>query len=213
MKFDKSNMLLYAITDSRYAKDKSLYELVEEALKGGATLIQLREKNLDFDEFLKRAINLKKLCTKYDVPLIINDNVDIAIKSNADGVHVGQTDMNAKNVRELIGKNMILGVSAQTCDQAVKAEEAGADYLGVGAVFSTSTKNNASVISMEEVKNITKSVNIPICAIGGINKENIMMLKGSGVDGVSLISAIFSANDIKKECETLLKLSKEMVKP
>lgn len=213
MKFDKSNMLLYAITDSRYAKDKSLYELVEEALKGGATLIQLREKNLDFDEFLKRAINLKKLCTKYDVPLIINDNVDIAIKSNADGVHVGQTDMNAKNVRELIGKNMILGVSAQTCDQAVKAEKAGADYLGVGAVFSTSTKNNASVISMEEVKNITKSVNIPICAIGGINKENILMLKGSGVDGVSLISAIFSASDIKKECETLLKLSKEMVKP
>lgn len=212
MKCNKEAMLLYAVTDRSWVGKQNLMEQVESALKGGVTCVQLREKHLDENDFLAEAIEMKELCHKYDVPFIINDNVEIAIKCKADGIHVGQSDMEAGNVRQLVGDDMIIGVSTQTLEQALAAEKAGADYLGVGAVFSTTTKLDASDVSHNVLKDICNSVNIPVVAIGGINKDNITELSGSGVDGVALVSAIFSADDIEEECKTLSKLSKEMVK-
>lgn len=212
MNFNKNNMLLYAVTDSRYEGKKNIYQLVEESLKGGVTMVQLREKNLDYDHFLEKAINLKKICSKYNVPLIINDNVEIAIKSNADGVHVGQSDMEAENVRKLVGDNMIIGVSAGSYEEAIAAEKAGANYLGIGAIYNTNTKKDADVISIDEIKKITNAVSIPTCAIGGLNEDNIMNLKGLGLDGVALVSAIFSKENIELSSKKLLEISKNMVK-
>lgn len=206
----KKAMCLYAVTDRTWTKKQTLIEQVEDAIKGGVTCVQLREKDLPDAEFLKEAIEMKKLCAKYNVPFIINDNVDVAIKCGADGIHVGQSDMQAKNVRELVGDKMILGVSAQTVEQALTAQEAGADYLGVGAVFPTSTKNDADDVSHDTLRAICSAVDIPVVAIGGINKSNIMELKGTGVDGVALVSAIFAADDIKAECEELKALSERM---
>jgi thiamine-phosphate diphosphorylase len=212
MKCDKDSLLLYAVTDSTWTDNKTLYMQVEEALKGGATCIQLREKELDDDTFLEEALLIKKLCRVYHVPFIINDNVDIAIQCGADGIHVGQSDMETGNVRKLVGDDMILGVSAQTVEQAVLAEQNGADYLGVGAVFSTSTKLDADMVSYDTLKAICDAVSIPVVAIGGIYKYNIMELAETGVDGVALISAIFASSDIENECRGLLALSKRMVK-
>lgn len=212
MKCNKEAMLLYAVTDRSWVGKQSLIEQVESALKGGVTCVQLREKHLDENDFLAEAIEMRELCHKYDVPFIINDNVEIAIKCKADGIHVGQSDMEAGNVRQLVGDDMIIGVSTQTLEQALAAEKAGADYLGVGAVFSTTTKLDANDVSHNVLKDICSSVNIPVVAIGGINKDNITELSGSGVDGVALVSAIFSADDIEEECKTLSNLSKEMVK-
>lgn len=212
MKCNKEAMLLYAVTDRSWVGKQSLMEQVESALKGGVTCVQLREKHLDENDFLAEAIEMRELCHKYDVPFIINDNVEIAIKCKADGIHVGQSDMEAGNVRQLVGDDMIIGVSTQTLEQALAAEKAGADYLGVGAVFSTTTKLDANDVSHNVLKDICSSVNIPVVAIGGINKDNITELSGSGVDGVALVSAIFSADDIEEECKTLSNLSKEMVK-
>lgn len=203
-------MLLYAVTDRSWLGTQSLYEQVEQALSGGATCIQLREKELDPEEFLKEALKIKELCRRFQVPLLINDNVELAIKCGADGVHVGQRDMEAGKVRQLIGPDRILGVSAQTPEQAKLAQENGADYLGVGAVFPTSTKEDASPVTHETLKEIAGSVSIPICAIGGINKGNILKLSGTGIDGVALVSAIFASKDIEAECRSLLALSKEM---
>jgi thiamine-phosphate pyrophosphorylase len=203
-------MLLYAVTDRAWTGKESLLQQVEEALKGGVTCVQLREKNLGYDEFLAEAIEMKKLCARYNVPLIINDSVDIAIKAKADGVHVGQSDMEAGRVRELVGEDMIIGVSARNVEEALKAQNAGADYLGVGAMFSTSTKLDAKVLSHEALKEICRTVSIPVTAIGGITRENMMELKGSGVDGVALVSAIFGAEDIEKECRELKSRAKEM---
>ena len=211
MRCDKNAMLLYAVTDRRWAIDISLKEQVEMALKGGITCLQLREKNLNEEDFLNEAIEIKKLCNKYNIPFIVNDNVKIAVECNADGVHVGQDDMELKEVRKIVGKDMIIGVSAQTVEQAIKAEKDGADYLGVGTVFSTTTKLDAIDVSYDTLKEICNSVNIPVVAIGGINKNNIMQLAGSGVDGVALVSAIFAVDNIEKECKELLKLSKNMV--
>lgn len=211
MRCDKKSMLLYAVTDRAWIGEKTLYMQVEEALKGGATCIQLREKDLDEEAFLKEAIEMKKLCKKFDVPFIIDDNVDVAVKCGADGIHVGQHDLQAAEVRKMIGKDMILGVSAQTVEQAVLAEKNGADYLGVGAVFTTSTKLDADAVSHNTLKAICDAVSIPVVAIGGIYKHNIMKLSGTGVDGVALVSAIFSNRDIENECKELLELSKEMV--
>ncbi len=206
MSCDKKTMRLYAVTDRAWLGDETLPGQVEKALKGGATCIQLREKNLPHEEFLAEAITLQALCKKYHVPFIVNDDVDIAIKSGADGVHVGQSDMEAKNVRSLIG-NKILGVSVQTAEQAIKAQKDGADYLGVGAVFSTSTKPDADSVSLCELKKITDSVDIPVVAIGGISKENMLSLKGSGIDGVALVSAIFASDNIEQECGELYLLA------
>lgn len=211
MKCDKKSMLLYAVTDGAWVGKQSLYEQVESALKGGVTCVQLREKELDEAEFLAEAIKIRELCNNYHVPFIINDNVDIAIKSGADGIHVGQKDMTASDVRQRIGDHMILGVSAHTVEEAVQAVKNGADYLGAGAVFSTSTKHDVVGLSQETLQEICSSVKVPVVAIGGINKNNIVKLSGTGVDGVALVSAIFSADDIEEECRELLSLSKNMV--
>ena len=211
MKLEKSSLLLYAVTDRSWLFNRTLENYVEEALKGGVTILQLREKELEEDKFLEEANNISKLCKKYNVPFIINDNVDIAIKCNADGVHVGQDDMNAETTRRIIGKDKILGVSVTNKEEAIIAEAMGADYLGVGAIFSTSTKLDADAVSIEELKNICESVSIPVVAIGGINEENIIKLKGSKIDGVAVVSAIFAKENIKESAEQLLKIAKEML--
>lgn len=211
MKCDKKNMLLYAVTDRMWTGKKTLYEQIEEALKGGITCLQLREKKLGEEEFLEEALKIKSLCNSYNVPFIINDNVDIALKCGADGVHVGQDDMQAENVRKLVGEDMIIGVSARTVEQAVLAEKNGADYLGVGAVFNTSTKTDANSVSFQTFSEICKAVSIPVVAIGGISSENILQLSGLGADGVALVSAIFSAENIEQECRKLHSLSEKMV--
>ncbi|MCI8630734.1 MAG: thiamine phosphate synthase [Firmicutes bacterium] len=211
MKCDKKAMLLYAVTDRMWLGEKTLAEQVESALKGGVTCVQLREKNLDDTSFLAEALEIKKLCGKYNVPFIVNDNVDIARKCGADGVHVGQSDMEAGNVRSILGDDMIIGVSVHNVEEAFAAVSRGADYLGVGAVFSTSTKLDAGSVSKETVRAICDAVSVPVVAIGGISKENIAELSGSGVDGVALVSAIFSVEDIEKECVELKRLSESMI--
>ena len=211
MKCDKKTMLLYAVTDRHWTGEQTLMEQVEDALKGGVTCVQLREKELDKEAFLKEAIEMKALCGKYQVPFIVNDEVDIAVECGADGVHVGQMDMEAGNVRAIVGEDMMIGVSVRTVEQAVKAEKSGADYLGVGAVFNTTTKLDAHEVSYETLKAICQAVSIPVVAIGGINKGNICQLSGSGADGVALVSAIFAAENIEEECKELRKLSEEMV--
>lgn len=211
MKVDKSTMLLYVVTDRTWLGEKSLVEQVELTIKAGATFIQLREKELSFDEFVKIAKEVKVVTDKYKIPFVINDNVEVALAVGADGIHVGQSDMQAKNVRALIGDDKIIGVSAQTVEQAVKAEECGADYLGVGAVFSTSTKKDANSVSFDTLKEICNAVSIPVVAIGGISRNNILELGGSGVDGVAVISAIFAQPDISSAAAELLKLSSKMV--
>lgn len=212
MKCDKKDLLLYAVTDRSWLGRVTLYSQVEKALKGGATFIQLREKELGDGKFLEEAREIKELCKKYHVPFVINDNVDIAIAVDADGVHVGQSDMEAGSVRELIGKDKILGVSAQTVRQAVLAEKKGADYLGVGAVFHTGSKADADDVSHETLKEICKAVSIPVVAIGGISKDNVMELSDSGICGIAVISAIFAQSDIVKATAELKELTEKMVK-
>lgn len=212
MKCDKNTMLLYAVTDRAWLGDMTLYQQVECALKGGVTCVQLREKVLPDEDFLAEAIEIGALCKKYGVPFFINDNVDVAVKCKADGIHVGQEDMAAAKVRERVGDDMMIGVSVHTVSEALEAVAAGADCLGVGAMFSTSTKADASVLPMDTLKDICDAVDIPVVAIGGIGKSNIDKLKGTGVDGVALVSAIFSADDIESECRELRKLSEEMVR-
>lgn len=211
MNCDKNAMLLYAVTDRMWLNGRTLSQDVQQALEGGATMIQLREKELSYPSFLSEASQIKKLCKKFNVPFIINDNVDVAIACGADGVHVGQKDMQAQNVREKLGKDKIIGVSAQTVEQAILAEKNGADYLGVGAVFTTSTKKDADFVSYDTLKEICNVVSIPVCAIGGIYDYNIKNLSGTGIDGVAVVSAIFAQKDIKKASEKMLALSKEMV--
>lgn len=197
MSLDK-DLLLYAITDRHWLGDQTLYEQVQETLEGGSTFIQLREKELDYDSFLAEANEIKKLCADYGVPFVINDNVQVAVDCDADGVHVGQRDMEAGDVRQKIGPDKILGVSAQTVEQAKLAEERGADYLGVGAVFPTGSKDDADEVSHETLKEICDAVSIPVVAIGGITYDNIPELAGSGICGISVISAIFAADDIRQ---------------
>lgn len=202
-KCDKSTLLLYAVTDRYWLKDETLYQQVEKALKGGATFVQLREKDLDEAAFLKEAVELKALCAEYKVPFVINDNVSIAKEMDADGVHVGQSDMEAGNVRELLGPDKIIGVSAQTVEQAILAEQRGADYLGVGAVFSTNSKDDADDVSHETLQKICQAVSIPVIAIGGITRDNVSELAGTGICGVAVISAIFGQKDIVAATEDL----------
>jgi thiamine-phosphate pyrophosphorylase len=205
-------MLLYAVTDRAWLDGKSLCEQVEQSILGGITFLQLREKELDDEEFLKEAIEIKALANKYAIPFVINDNIDIALKCNADGVHVGQTDMEAGKVRKLIGDDKIIGVSVQTVEEAILAEKNGADYLGVGAMFSTSTKQDASLVTFEDLKNICSSVSIPVVAIGGINETNLSMLRGTMIDGVAIVSAIYSKKNIAQATQELHSILKEIIK-
>lgn len=211
MNCTRESMLLYAVTDRYWLNGARLYDKVEETLQGGATFIQLREKNLDEEEFLNEAIEIKELCKKYNVPFVINDNVDVALKMDADGVHVGQSDMEAGNVRQILGDNKIIGVSAQTVEQALLAQEQGADYLGVGAVFPTGSKDDAIEVGPEMLRNICEAVDIPVVAIGGISKDNVRELAGSGIDGIAVISAIFGQKDLKAATEELKALTKKVV--
>lgn len=211
MKCRKEHMRLYAVTDRAWTGRQTLMEQVEDALKGGVTCVQLREKELETELFLKEAVEMKALCEKYGVPFIVNDNVDIAVRCGADGVHVGQSDMEAGAVRRITGEGMILGVSVETVEQALEAEKAGADYLGVGAIHATGTKEDAGIVTLGTLKEICRSVKIPVTAIGGIKKHNIMELAGTGVDGVALVSAIFAAEDIETECRELRAVSEKMV--
>ena len=207
----KEDLLLYAVTDRSWLNGRTLYEQVEEALEGGATFIQLREKELDEEHFMKEALQLKALCKKYHVPFVINDNVEIAAAMDADGVHVGQSDMEAGDVRAKLGPDKILGVSAQTVEQAILAEKRGADYLGVGAVFPTGSKDDADDVSHETLKAICEAVHIPVIAIGGISSANVLQLKGTGICGIAVISAIFAQKDIKESTKNLKKLTVEMI--
>ena len=211
MKCDKRHMLLYAVTDRAWTGKQTLYEQVEAALKGGVTCVQLREKELDETAFLQEAKELRALCRRYGVPFLVNDNVEIAIACGADGIHVGQEDLAAGEVRHQVGDDMILGVSVHTVEEACQAVRDGADYLGLGAVFPTSTKTDVEQMSNETLRAICDAVNVPIVAIGGINRGNILKLAGSGVDGVALVSAIFSAEDIEGTCRELRAMSEEMV--
>lgn len=212
MKCDKKDLLLYAVTDRAWLNGETLYEQVEKAIKGGATFIQLREKKLGEAEFLEEAKEIKKLCDAYKVPFVINDNVEIAVAMDADGVHVGQSDMEAGDVREKLGPDKIIGVSAQTVEQALLAEKRGADYLGVGAVFATGSKDDADDVSHETLKAICEAVKIPVIAIGGISKHNVMELSGSGICGIAVISAIFAQPDIEAATKELKEITEEMVK-
>ncbi len=205
MKFDRSSLLLYAVTDRSWTGEKTLYEQLEEALIGGVTCVQLREKELDEEAFVKEAIQIKKLCHQYGVPLIINDNYKVALKSGADGVHVGIEDCPIAEIRKECGEDFIIGATAKTVEWARLAERDGADYLGVGAIFASPTKKNAIRITNEQLKEICASVAIPAVAIGGIGLFNILELAGSGMCGAAVVSAIFGAADIKKATEELKK--------
>lgn len=211
MKPDKSSMLLYAVTDRMWTGSSSLASQVEEAIRAGVTFLQLREKDIAFDEFVKLGREIKEVTDKYSIPYIINDAVEVAIACCADGVHVGQHDMQACDVRNKIGPDKILGVSVQTVEQAVLAERNGADYLGVGAVFSTSTKTDADAVSYETLREICSSVSIPVVAIGGINSKNILELGRSGIDGVAVVSAIFAQKDIAAATRELRTLVEKLV--
>lgn len=211
MKVSRKSLLLYGITDRAWLNGRILYDVVEDSIKGGVSFLQLREKELAYDEFLKEAIEIKALTDKYKIPFVINDNIDVALACNADGVHVGQTDMQAGRVRRLIGDDKILGVSVQTVQEAKIAIDNGADYLGVGAMFPTSTKLDADVMSMEALKQICESVSIPVVAIGGINETNMLKLKGTHIAGVSIISAIYAKQDVYAASKQLLELAKQIV--
>ena len=212
MKLTEEMLRLYAVTDRSWLRGQTLLEQVEKALIGGATLVQLREKELDEDIFMREAVDLARLCHRYGVPLLINDNVEIARRSGADGVHVGQNDMEAAAVRSILGSDMIVGVTAKTVEQALRAQEAGADYLGSGAVFGSSTKMNAKPMTMELLKSICNAVSIPVVAIGGINRENILDLAGTDIDGVAVVSGIFAAADIEQECRYLRSIVQQITK-
>jgi len=205
-------MLLYAVTDQMWLKEgETLSDVVEEVLKNGATFLQIREKDLAPNAFEAEAEKLKTLCAQHGVPFVVNDSVEIALQCDADGVHVGQSDIKGRDIRAIIGPNKILGISAGTVEEAIAAEKARADYIGVGAIFATSTKKNARSMTMEQLKEIVSSVSIPVVAIGGISAENILQLRGSGVDGVAVVSAIFAAEDPGKATANLLKLAEEVV--
>ena len=212
MKFDRKHLLLYAVTDRAWTGEHTLYEQAEAALRGGATCLQLREKDMDMDAFANEAAQIRALCHRYGVPFLVNDSVEVARRAGADGVHVGQRDMPADKVRALLGLGCIVGVSAQTVEQALEAERRGADYLGVGAVFSTSTKRDAAPVSRRTLREICAAVSIPVCAIGGITLENAPTLAGTGIAGLAVVSAVFAAPDIEAAAQALHRAALAIVK-
>ena len=211
MVFERKQLTLYAVTNRIHAVGESLYDQVEAALRGGVTCVQLREKYMDDEELLREAVRLKKLCHDYGVPLIINDNVDVAIKAGADGVHVGQDDMAAAEIRRIAGKDFIIGVTAKTVEQAKRAEADGADYMGVGAVFPSPTKKGAIRITKGDLQAICASVSIPAVAIGGVSLDNMAELKGMGMAGFAVVSAVFAEDDIEAAAKGLRKRAEEVL--
>ncbi len=211
MNFNRENLLLYAVTDRAWAGEKSLYRQIEEALKGGVTLLQLREKNLSEQAFLEEAVVVRDLCHDYQIPLIVNDNVEVAKKSGADGIHVGITDAPVAEIRREMGDDFIIGATAKTVEQAKEAEAAGADYLGVGAVFPSPTKAEAVRITKEQLVEIRQSTALPVVAIGGIGYANLGELAGSGVDGVAVVSAIFAQENIEEAVMALKRKVRKML--
>lgn len=209
---NKEQLLLYAVTDPAWVGKLTLLEQIEQALEGGVTMLQLREKNMNHEDLIQKAVEVKKLCRRYGVPLIINDNAEAAIESGADGVHVGIEDMAVREIRQRVGKQFIIGATAKTVEQARKAQAEGADYLGVGAVFPSPTKKDAIRITGEQLAEITASVSIPCVAIGGISKKNIMEITGTGICGAALVSAVFAAEQIKSECRELRLLIEQVVR-
>jgi len=212
MKFTKDMLLLYAVTDRAWVGKQTLAEQIEEALKGGATIVQLREKNMDEDSFIAEAIEIRELCHGYNVPLIINDNVDVALRSRADGVHVGIEDTPVAEIRSRVPADFIIGATCKTVEQAKNAESAGADYMGVGAVFPSPTKTNAIRITNDQLREIVAAVSIPAVAIGGINQMNVLEITGSNVSGVAVVSAIFGAADIETATAELKEKAKAVTK-
>ena len=211
MKFNEKMLLLYAVTDQAWVGKQTLLEQIEDALKGGATIVQLREKKMDEDRFVAEAIQVRDLCHKYNVPLIINDNVDVALKSGADGVHVGIEDAPVAEIRKRVPADFIIGATCKTVEQAKIAEAAGANYMGVGAVFPSPTKTNAVRITNVQLREIVSSVSIPAVAIGGISYDNVCEIKGSSVSGVAVVSAIFGAEDIEQATVLLKERVKAVV--
>lgn len=211
MRLKKEDLLLYAVTDRSWNKGLSLYEQVERAIRGGVTLVQLREKELSEDLFVSEAVKIRELCHRYNVPFIINDNLDVALKCKADGIHVGQEDMPVRQIRKIAGDDFIIGTTAKTVEQAQKAETDGADYLGVGAVFPSPTKSNAIRITKEMLCRISESVDIPIVAIGGITAENMHEIAHTGISGVAFVSAIFAADDIEAAAANLNRMVSEYI--
>lgn len=211
MKLNREALLLYAVTDRRWLNGETLYSQVEKALKGGVTFVQLREKSLDEKRFLEEALEIGKLCKSYGVPFVINDNVAVAADSDADGVHVGQDDMDIRTVRVELGPDKIIGVSVHTVEEALLAEAGGADYLGTGSAFSTGTKRDAKVLSHETIRDICSAVKIPVIAIGGIEKENVYKLQGNGLCGIAVVSAIFGQPDITAASKELKEQAEQMV--
>ncbi|MGN0172761.1 MAG: thiamine phosphate synthase [Acutalibacteraceae bacterium] len=211
MELKKEMLRLYAVTDRSWVGEKSLYEQIEEALKGGVTILQLREKNLDTAAFIEEAVQVKELCRHYGVPLIINDSVEVALKSGADGVHVGIEDTPVEEIRQAAPDGFIIGATAKTVEQAQNAEKSGADYLGVGAVFPSPTKKNAIRITKEQLKEISSSVSVPTVAIGGITYENMDEISGSGVDGIAVVSAVFAADNIQEAASRLKKKTEAVI--
>lgn len=217
MKFTRDeirrSMLLYAVTDRAWLKPgETLCQVCRSVLEHGATFLQLREKELDEDEIAREAAELQALCTRYRIPFVVNDSVEIALRAGADGVHVGQSDIRGRDIRAMLGPEKILGISAGTVEEAIAAERAGADYIGVGAVFPTGTKKNARPLTLERLREISGAVSIPVTAIGGIHADNLAELSGSGVDGVAVVSAIFGAEDPGGAAADLLVLSRNMVR-
>jgi thiamine-phosphate pyrophosphorylase len=197
LKINKDYFKLYAVTSRDWHKKRSLTIAVRNAIEGGATMIQLREKNVLTQIYTNEAVSIKAVCEKYRVPLIINDSIDVVFGSRADGVHIGQDDVTVKEARQELGEDRIIGVSVQTVEQALAAQADGADYLGVGAIFATDTKTDAEIVPIATLKAITEAVDIPVCAIGGITEQNVGQLAGTGIDGVAVVSAIFAEPDTK----------------
>lgn len=208
----KKALLLYAVTDKTWLKEgETLPDVCEALIKGGVTFVQLREKNADKDSLLKEAQALCELCGRLNVPFVVNDDIETALAVKADGVHLGQDDIKGVNPRQLIGEDMILGISAHNVEEALAAQACGADYLGVGAVFGTSTKADANSVSLDTLREICAAVKIPVVAIGGINADNIVKLTGCGVVGAAIVSALFAADDYEQAATTLLAKAKEII--
>lgn len=212
MKVNKESMLVYAITDRHWTGTQTLEQQVEEVLKNGATFLQIREKNMTHDELVKEAVRIKEIAARYNVPVVIDDDIYAVMEADVDGVHIGQNDMDYVEARKLLGDNKIIGMTAPSVALAKKVEELGADYIGAGAVFSTNTKKDTKPLELSTLKEICNSVSIPVVAIGGIDHSNVRELKGTDIDGVAVISALFGASNPGKATKELVSIMKDVIK-